>query len=121
MSRRSERVADLIRAEISSLIQRELHDPGFGFVTITGVSVSDDLKSARVFFSCLGDDVQFTRTQEAFDRAAGFLRREVAHRCRLRFAPELHFRPDHSAETGARIERILKESLRSEDESGPGS
>jgi len=121
MSRRADRVADLIRSEISTLIQRELHDPGFGFVTITGVSVSDDLKSARVFFSCLGDESQFASTQEAFDRAAGFLRREVAHRCRLRFAPELRFSPDHSAETGARIERILKESLPSGDEPGSES
>src|SRR5579859_5137982 len=110
-TRRPERVGDLVRSEISSLLLRgELHDPGIGFVTITQVKMSSDLKSARVYFSCLGNEESFEKSRLAFERAAGFLRREIGRRCKLRYAPELHFIPDHTAETGARIERILQES-----------
>jgi ribosome-binding factor A len=117
-TRRPERVGDLVRSEISSLLLRgELHDPGIGFVTITQVKMSSDLKSARVYFSCLGGEESFENTRLGFERAAGFLRREIGRRCRLRYAPELHFFPDHTAETGARIERILQESR---TESAPG-
>src|SRR5512141_462240 len=109
---RASRVGELIRAELSRIIlQREIHDPGIGFVTITQVNMSDDLHTARIYFSCLGDEKAFESTREAFTRAAGYLRREIGRRCRLRYAPELHFFPDHSAETGARIEKILRENL----------
>lgn len=110
-TRRPERVGDLVRAELSSLLLRgEIHDPGIGFVTITQVRMSPDLRSARVYFSCLGGEDAFENARRGFERAAGFLRREIGHRCQLRYAPELHFLPDHSAETGARIEKILRES-----------
>lgn len=110
-ARRPERVADLIRSEISSLLLRgEIHDPGIGFVTITQVTMSADLRTARVYFSCLGSAEAFESAQRAFERAAGYLRGEVGRRCKLRYAPSLHFFPDHAAETGARIEQILRES-----------
>ncbi len=113
-STRPQRVGELIRAEISALMHTELHDPAIGFATITQVTMSNDLRTARVYFSCLGDEADFDRVRAGFDRAAGFLRREVGRRCKLRYAPELHFFPDHSAETGARIERILRESRSAE-------
>lgn len=109
--KRPERVAELIRAEIASMVLTDLHDPAIGFVTITQVQMSHDLRTARVYFSCLGSEEEFEKVREGFDRAAGFLRREVGRRCKLRYAPELHFFPDHSSETGARIERILQENL----------
>ena len=119
MSRRPERVGDLIRAEISSMIlSRELHDPGIGMATITSVAMSADLRTARIYFSCLGGEEELTKTRDAFDRAAGFLRREIGRRCQLRYAPELHFFPDRSAEQGARIERILRENLPAEPAPG---
>jgi len=108
---RPERVGEVIRAEISSMVATDLHDPAIGFVTITQVRMSHDLKTARVYFSCLGGEEEFEKVRAGFDRAAGYLRREIGRRCRLRYAPELHFFPDHSAETGARIERILQENL----------
>lgn len=113
-SNRPERVGELIRAEIASMVRNDLHDPAIGFVTITQVKMSHDLRTARVYFSCLGGEPEFEKIRTGFDRAAGWLRREVGRRCKLRYAPELHFFPDHSAETGARIERILQENLRSE-------
>jgi ribosome-binding factor A len=110
-SARPQRVGELIRAEIASMVRTDLHDPAIGFVTITQVNMSHDLRTARVYFSCLGGEEEFERVREGFDRASGFLRREIGRRCKLRYAPELHFFPDHSAETGARIERILRENL----------
>ncbi len=121
-SRRPERVGDLIRSEISSLLLRgEIHDPGIGFVTITQVRMSPDLKSARVYFSCLGGEEAFENARRGFERASGFLRREIGRRCQLRYAPELHFLPDHSAETGARIEKILQESRHGSETPEPDS
>lgn len=112
-AKRPERVGELIRAEIASMVLTDLHDPAIGFVTITQVQMSHDLRTARVYFSCLGGEEDFDRVRAGFDRASGYLRREVGRRCKLRYAPELHFFPDRSAETGARIERILQESLSS--------
>ena len=106
-SRRSERVADLVRAEIARLVLLEAHDPELRKITITEVSMPGDLRSARVYFSVLGGEPERATALEALDRAAGFLRGEVGRRCGLRFAPELHFFADRSIERGARIEELL--------------
>ena len=108
-TRRSERVADLVRAEISRLVLMEAHDPELRKVTITDVQMPADLRSARIYFSALGGDEERDRALEALDRAASFLRREVGRRCQLRFVPELHFFADRSIERGARIEELLAE------------
>ena len=110
-SRRSQRVADLVRAELSRLVLMEAHDPGLHRVTITEVQMPSDLRSARVHFSCLGGDEEWQRAAEALRRAAGYLRREVGQRCRLRFAPELFFVPDRSLERGVRIDELLQQVL----------
>ena len=110
-SRRSQRVADLIRAEISSLLLLEAHDPDVKMVTITDVEVSPDLRSARVYFTAHGDEAALDRAGAGLARASGYLRREVGRRCALRYAPELFFHPDTSYERGARIEEILSDVL----------
>ena len=110
-SRRSQRVADLVRAELSLLVLTEAHDPDLRRVTITDVEMPQDLKSARVFFSCLGDDDEREKAADALRRAAGYLRREVGQRCRLRYAPELHFVSDRSLERAARVEELLHQVL----------
>jgi len=115
-TRRSQRVADLVRAELSSLILTEAHDPELRKVTITEVSMPSDLKSARVYFSALGGEAERASALEALDRASGFLRREVGQRCALRYAPELHFFADLSLERGARIEELLAKVLPPTDE-----
>ena len=114
-SRRSQRVADLVRAELSRLVLTEAHDPELRKATITDVEMPPDLKSARVFFSCLGGDEEREKVAEALSRAAGYLRREVGQRCRLRYAPELYFVSDRSLERGARIEELLNEVLPPDD------
>ncbi len=110
-SRRSQRVADVVRGELSGLLLTEAHDPELKKVTITDVTMPPDLMSARVYFSVLGDDADRERASESLSRASGFLRREVGRRCGLRHAPELFFFPDRSLERGARIEEILAQVL----------
>ena len=118
-SRRSQRVADVVRAELSRLILLEAHDKDLHLVTITDVEMPPDLRSARVFFSCLGGDDEREKAADALRRAAGYLRREVGQRCKLRYAPELHFICDRSLERGARIEELLHQVLPTQEAPDP--
>src|SRR6185295_11656434 len=118
-SRRSSRVSDLVRAELSRLVLTEARDPELKRVTITDVEMPPDLKSAKVFFSCLGGDAEREKAGEALRRAAGYLRREVGQRCGLRYAPELKFMSDLSLEHGARVEELLHQVLPVETDEAP--
>ena len=106
---RPDRVADQIRSEIASLLTREVHDPGIGFVTVTRVWVSPDLQQARVYYTALGDEKSRRNTERALGRAAGFLRRQIGARLRLRRTPELTFHYDESIAGQDRIEQLLNE------------
>jgi ribosome-binding factor A len=106
---RPERVADLIRSELGTLLTRDVRDPGIGFITVTRVHLSPDLQLARVFYTALGDEKARTRTARAIDRAAPFLRRQIGSRLRLRRVPELVFVYDQSVAGQDRIEQLLNE------------
>jgi ribosome-binding factor A len=106
---RPERVADQIRGELASLLARDVHDPGIGFVTLTRVQVTPDLQQARVHYTVLGDDKARSTSARALDRATPFLRRQIGSRLRLKRVPELTFIYDDSIEGQDRIERILNE------------
>ncbi len=106
---RPDRVADQIRAEVSTMLAREVHDPGIGFLTITQVRVSPDLQVARVYYTTLGTDAQRRSTEKALRRASSFLRHEIGHRLRLRRVPTLEFLFDKSVETQDRVERLIQE------------
>jgi ribosome-binding factor A len=106
---RPSRVGDQIRAELASLLTRDVHDPGIGFLTITQVKVSPDLQQARVYYTTIGDDTARRESARALDRATPFLRRQVGQRLRLKRVPELTFFYDQSIEQGDRLERILQE------------
>ncbi len=106
---RPERVADQIRAEVATMISRELHDPGVGFITITRVQVTPDLQHARVFYTSLGDAAARKNSALALKRAAGFMRRQIGQRLRLRHAPEIQFEFDESIGHQDRVEQLLKE------------
>src|SRR5215212_8906514 len=106
---RPERVADQIRGELATLLAREVHDPGIGFVTLTRVQVSPDLQLARVFYTALGDDKARDASRRALERAAPFLRRQIGARLRLKRTPELTFVYDESIAGQDRIEQILNE------------
>jgi ribosome-binding factor A len=112
--KRAERVGDLIKEEISRIIQHELKDPGIGFVTITGVELSDDLKHAKIFYSVLGDEEAKKESSSALKRACGFIQREMGRKLRLKYTPEIYFLFDSSVEYGARIEMLIEKIHQSE-------
>ena len=109
MSTRTERMADLIRDEISRMLLRDLRDPRLGFVTLTGASVSPDLRNVRVFVSVLGDENARAGSLEALRSASGLIRRTLFKNLNLRFAPTVSFAFDDSLEKGERIERVLRQ------------
>jgi ribosome-binding factor A len=109
MSQRTERIADLLRVELATLVRREMRDPRVRLVTIVEVQVSPDLRHARVHVSALGGESDRAAAVTALDRAQGFLRRELAQRLDLRTTPELTFELDRTAERGQRISDLLAE------------
>jgi ribosome-binding factor A len=113
--KRADRVADLIKIEIADLLLKQVRDPRIGLVTITGVKVTDDLRTARVFFVELGKDQCSKEIQAGLGKAAGFLRRELGRRLQLRSVPELLFSYDPSFAYGNRIERLISEIHREEE------
>ena len=106
---RPDRIGDQLRAEISELLARAVHDPGIGFVTLTHVDVTPDLQHARVYYTSLGQASARRQTERALERAAPFLRRQVARRLRLRRVPEIHFTFDAGVEAQGRVEQLLRE------------
>jgi ribosome-binding factor A len=106
---RPERVADQIRGEVASMLARDVHDPGIGFVTITRVQVTPDLQHARIHYTTLGDDKARVNTAKALGRAAVFLRRQIGTRLRLKRVPELEFLYDESIAGQDRIEQLLND------------
>ncbi len=111
---RLERVGDLLKEELSELILREVKDPRVGFVTITGVRVSADLRHARVYVVTHETGEERERTLEGLQSARGYLRGALGRRLRLKYIPDLNFGIDETLEQGFRIHEILK-SLATED------
>jgi len=110
-SRRA-RIADQIQRELAEVIRTELRDPRVGaLVTLTGVEMSRDQSHAKVFFTVLGPDAARRDAGEGLQRAAGFLRSELAHRLSTRSVPELHFHYDESVERGVRLSRLIDEAV----------
>jgi len=107
--KRLDRVNQLIKEEISTLLQRELKDPRLGFVTVTEVETSKDLRSAKVFVSVLGGEAQWAASLAALGSARGFVRNRLRQHLDLRVTPEIQFRPDRSMEHAARIQHLLRE------------
>ena len=115
--KRLERVNQLIREEISLLLQRELKDPRLGFVTVTEVDTTADLKQAKVFISVLGTDEQWVKSFKALESARGFIWGWLRRNLDLRVTPDLSFRPDRSMEHAARMQTLLA-GLRPPDGAG---
>jgi ribosome-binding factor A len=104
---RLEKIQEFIKQEISKIILTELKDPRIGFVTVTRVEVTGDLRSAKVFISLLGSDEQKAGTWEGLQRALGHLRTEIGKRIRLKFTPELSLHLDESLQHSVRIQELL--------------
>jgi ribosome-binding factor A len=110
MSRRTERASKLIQREISTLLEREVNDPRLSkFVSVTEVTLSPDLMYAKVYVSTLGSEVNKEDLLAGFDKASGFLRKELAAHLRLKQMPELSFHYDDSIERGARLLALISE------------
>lgn len=119
--KRSLRVGDLIKEEVADIIMHKIRDPRLGFVTVTAVKASDDLKHAQVYVSVL-EDAKRAKTHKILKSSAKFIRSELAKRIKIKFIPALIFKLDESIEYGAKIEKMLNEIKSSKTpESNPES
>src|SRR5256885_16760099 len=109
---RTDQVGAQVRAEIMDIIQRDLKDPRIGFVSITSVRMSPDLRSARVRVSVMGKPEQQKASIEGLESARGVIRHELGKRLEnLKFSPDLRFELDPSIEYSVHIAELLKEVL----------
>lgn len=104
---RIEKLQELIKQEMSKMLLKELKDPRIGFVTVTDVEMTGDLREAKIYVSVMGGEEQVKSSLEGLNSALGFIRREIGHRIRLRFTPEISFALDTSLDYGDHIQKLL--------------
>ena len=104
---RMRRVDEAVRAVLSDAITRDLKDPRIGFVTVTGVKTSPDLRHAAVYVSVMGDESQRAASLQGLESAHGYLQRRIAGELSLKHTPALSFRYDESIDRGMRISELL--------------
>ncbi|HUP96438.1 MAG TPA: 30S ribosome-binding factor RbfA [Usitatibacter sp.] len=109
---RGARIADQIQRSLAEVIRLELRYPRVGLITLTGVELSRDQSHAKVFFTVLGPASASAEALQGLQRAAGFLRSELARELTTRKVPELHFEYDESVERGVRITRMIDEAVK---------
>ncbi|HPG41000.1 MAG TPA: 30S ribosome-binding factor RbfA [bacterium] len=112
--KRADRIAAVIKVQINEIIMRELHDADLGFITITKVHVSDDIRHAKIFYSILGNEEKKKNAHNVLLKAKGLIRSELAHRIKVRFVPEIDFHYDDSAEYAEHIQ-VLLNKIKEED------
>jgi ribosome-binding factor A len=116
MSRRTERINEMLRERLSELLLREVRDPRLkGIVSVTSVEVSSDLREAKVFVSVLGTEEEMQNTLSGFQAAAGYLQRSLIGALDLRRVPHLVFMPDTSIREGVEMADLVRKALK-EDE-----
>ena len=108
--RRHQRLAEEIREEVARIIGAGLKDPRIGFVTVTRVELTADLRTARVHVGVLGEATDRDKTMAGLGQAAGFVRRELGRRIRVRHTPEVRFLYDQSLDATERVARLLDET-----------
>ncbi len=109
MKVKAEKIAGIIQKEVSEIIQFNLKDPKIGFITITDVTVTNDLSIAKIYVSFLGQKAREEAGMKALERSKGFIRSTLAKRLSIRKVPELIFKVDDALERGNKIEEILSE------------
>lgn len=119
-SKRTARLNEQLKREIAELVRTEVRDPRVGLVSITGVHVSADLSTARVFVRALGDEAERLECLDGLRAAAPFIRRALGQELHVRRIPELRFQEDRSLEHAQRIEEILSEVLPPDSPEGDG-
>jgi len=113
--KRSERVSGLLRRELAQMIQREIKDPEVGFVSVSDVEVTRDLAHAKVYVTVFNTD-EARVSIKALKRAAGFLRTRLGQELRMRNVPQLHFLHDDSVETGQRMDSLIEQAVKSDQD-----
>jgi len=108
ISKRPQRVGDLIREVICEMLLRDLNDPRLESVTITEVEVTADLKLATVFFSAMGNRSREEASLHGLQSATGYIRKKLGKELRLRYVPDLLFKVDQSFEYGSKIDRLIR-------------
>ncbi len=107
--KRSDKVAEAIHEIVSGLMIKGLKDPRIGFVTVTDVKLTDDLRLATIYFSVVGSDDEKRNCEKALNGAKGFIRKELGRNLRLRYVPDVIFKYDNSMDYAQRIESIINE------------
>ncbi len=120
MNRRVERVAELIKREMGKIMIEDFKNQEIGFVTITDVELTPDLKLAKVFFSVYGPPEKQKQTQKILEEATPFFRKEIGGRIQLRFVPQLRFCYDQTAEKAEHVFEILNKLKKEEEKKCPG-
>ncbi len=113
---RVEKLQELMKQEISQIILRELKDPRIGFVTVTDVEVTGDLREAKIYVSIMGGEKQVEECWRGLQSSLGYIRREIGRRIRLRFTPELSFALDKSLDYSAHIQELLLKVQKEEEQ-----
>ena len=116
MGQRASRVAEELRKIVTQVLMEDLSDPRLGFLTVTHVEVTDDLKLGRIFYSVLGPEEKKASTEEALKEELGFIRRQVAERLNMKFAMDIRFELDPSIDHSFKIDSILKKIQKKEEE-----
>jgi len=104
---RIEKLQELIKQEMSKMLLREIKDPRIGFVTVTDVEMTGDLREAKIYVSIMGDEEKVQESLKGLKSALGFIRREIGKRIKIRFTPEISFALDTSLDYSEHIQKIL--------------
>jgi ribosome-binding factor A len=120
MGIRAERVEGQLKKEISKILLEDLKDPRIGFVTITRIELTGDIRYARIYFSILGDDKAKEESLKGIKSAVGFIRKLIAERIKLRYVPELFFKLDNSLEYSINLEKTFERIKNEHKESQSG-
>lgn len=117
--RRADRIGDQVLREIADLLMRKVKDPRVKGATLTGISMSNDLKHARVYYSVIGSEREVLEAQAGLDSAKGYIKKEIGLRLDLKYMPDIIFRHDPSLATGEHMERLFQQ-IRKDDASDSG-
>jgi ribosome-binding factor A len=114
---RTDRISEEMKKEVSAIIQNELKDPRLPkMISVTSAEVTRDLRYAKIFISVLGDETDKKNAILGLKSAAGFIRREIGQRLKLRYTPEILFELDNSIERGVYLNKLINETLQGKQE-----
>ena len=112
---RIEKLQELIKQEVGKMLLTDIKDPRIGFVTVTEVEMTGDLREAKIFVSIMGNDEQIKSSWEGLQSALGFIRREIGKRIKIRFTPEISFELDKSLDYSEHIQKLLLKVKKEEE------